>query len=141
VIGLDDALDYARTHPRCVLITLKADGRPQSSNVFAVVGDDGVLRISLTDGRAKTVNLRRDPRVSLHMVAEDFWSYVVLEGEADLSPVAADPHDDTVEELVAYYRAGSGEHPDWDEFRATMVADRRLVLRVRPTYAYGMPPG
>jgi PPOX class probable F420-dependent enzyme len=138
---LDAALDYARTHPRCVLITLKADGRPQSSNVFAVVGDDGVLRISLTDGRAKTVNLRRDPRVSLHMVAEDFWSYVVLEGEADLSPVAADPHDDTVEELVAYYRAGSGEHPDWDEFRSTMVADRRLVLRVRPTYAYGMPPG
>jgi hypothetical protein len=55
--------------------------------------------------------------------------------------VAADPHDDTVEELVAYYRAGSGEHPDWDEFRSTMVADRRLVLRVRPTYAYGMPPG
>jgi PPOX class probable F420-dependent enzyme len=141
VIELDAALAYARAHPRCVLITLKADGRPQSSNVFAVVGEDGVLRISLTDGRAKTVNLRRDPRVSLHMVAEDFWSYVVLEGEADLSPVAADPHDDTVEELVAYYRAGSGEHPDWDEFRATMVADRRLVLRVRPTYAYGMPPG
>jgi PPOX class probable F420-dependent enzyme len=104
-----------------------------------VVGEDGVLRISLTDGRAKTVNLRRDPRVSLHMVADDFWSYVVLEGEADLSPVAADPHDATVEELVAYYRAGNGEHPDWDEFRATMVADQRLVLRVRPTYAYGMP--
>jgi PPOX class probable F420-dependent enzyme len=139
-MDLDAALDYARTHPRCVLITLKADGRPQSSNVFAVVGEDGVLRVSLTDGRAKTTNLRRDPRVSLHMVAEDFWSYVVLEGEADLSPVAADPHDDTVEELVAYYRAGSGEHPDWDEFRATMVADGRLVLRVRPTYAYGMVP-
>jgi PPOX class probable F420-dependent enzyme len=137
---LDAALDYARTHPRCVLITLKADGRPQSSNVVAVVGDDGVLRISLTDGRAKTANLRRDPRVSLHMVAEDFWSYVVLEGEADLTPVAADPNDDTVEELVAYYRAGNGEHPDWDEFRAAMVADRRLVLRVRPTYAYGMVP-
>ena len=134
------ALDYARTHPRCVLITLKADGRPQSSNVYAVVGDDGVLRVSLTDDRAKTRNLRRDPRVSLHMVAEDFWSYVVLEGEADLSPVAADPHDDTVEELVAYYRAGNGEHPDWDEFRAAMVADRRLVLRVRPTYAYGVLP-
>jgi PPOX class probable F420-dependent enzyme len=138
-MDLDAALDYARAHPRCVLITLKADGRPQSSNVFAVVGEDGVLRISLTDGRAKTVNLRRDPRVSLHMVADDFWSYVVLEGEADLSPVAADPHDATVEELVAYYRAGTGEHPDWDEFRATMVADQRLVLRVRPTYAYGMP--
>jgi len=139
VTELAAALDYARRHPRCVLVTLKADGRPQSSNVLAVVGEDGVVRISITDGRAKTRNLRRDPRVSLHMVAEDFWSYVVLEGEAELSPVAADPHDDTVEELVAYYRAGNGEHPDWDEYRAAMVADRRLVLRVRPTYAYGMP--
>jgi PPOX class probable F420-dependent enzyme len=139
-MDLDAALAFARTHPRCVLVTLKADGRPQSSNVTQWTDDDGVLRVSLTDERAKTRNLRRDPRVCLHVVADDFWSYVVLEGEADLSPVAEEPDDATVEELVAYYRAMSGEHPDWHDYRRAMVADRRLVLRVRPTYAYGMLP-
>ena len=78
--------------------------------------------------------------MSLHVLADDFWSYVVLEGEAELSPVAADPHDATVDVLVDYYRALSGEHPDWDDYRRAMVADRRQVLSVRPTYAYGMLP-
>jgi PPOX class probable F420-dependent enzyme len=82
--------------------------------------------------------MRRDPRVSLYVPGEDFWHYVVIEGTAALSPVAADPHDDTVEMLVAYYRAGNGEHPDWDEYRATMVADGRLILTVRPERAYGL---
>ena len=137
-----DALDYARANRRCVLITLKSDGRPQSSNVFQWTDDDGVVRVSLTADRAKTRNLQRDPRVSLHLLPDDgFWSYVVLEGEADLSPVAAAPDDATAEELVAYYRAMSGEHPDWDDYRRAMVADRRLVLRVRPTHAYGMTGG
>ena len=140
MVALDEALSYARTHRRCVLVTLKADGRPQTSNVFAWADDEGVVRVSLTDDRAKTVNLRRDPRVSLHLTAEDFWSYVVLEGDADLSPVASSPDDATCDELVAYYRAMQGEHPDWADYRAAMVADRRLVLRLRPTYAYGMLP-
>ncbi len=135
---LQQALTYARATPNCVLVTLKSDGRPQSSNVRQWTDDDGVVRVSLTDSRAKTRNLRRDPRVSLHVVAADFWSYVVLEGQADLSPVAEDPSDATCDELVAYYRALSGEHPDWDEYRAAMVEEGRLVLRVRPTYAYGM---
>ncbi len=134
------ALDYARANLSCVLITLKSDGRPQSSNVRQWTDGDGVVRVSLTDSRAKTRNLRRDPRVSLHVVAGDFWSYVVLEGEADLSPVASEPDDPTCDELVAYYRALSGEHTDWDEYRRAMVADERVVLRVRPTYAYGMVP-
>jgi PPOX class probable F420-dependent enzyme len=131
-MDLSDALDYARSHPRCVLITLKADGRPQSSNVVSVTDADGVMRVSLTDGRAKTANLRRDPRVSLHLLADDFWSYVVLEGEADLSPVAESPDDATVDELVAYYRAASGEHPDWDEYRAAMVKQGKSIIRITP---------
>lgn len=138
VVDLDLALDYARAQRRCVLVTLKADGRPQTSNVFQWTDAEGVVRVSLTDDRAKTRNLRRDPRVSLHVTAEDFWSYVVLEGEADLSPVAASPDDATCDELVDYYRAMQGEHPDWADYRAAMVADRRLVLRLRPRYAYGM---
>ena len=140
MIEIARALDYARANPRCVLVTLKADGRPQSSNVFVSTDERGVLRVSLTDDRAKTRNLRRDPRVSLHLVSEDFWSYVVVEGDADLSPVAQTPDDATCDELVAYYRAARGEHPDWDEFRRVMVEERRVVLRVRPTYAYGMLP-
>lgn len=137
-MDLTTALDYARAHDHGVLATLKADGRPQLSNINYAVGDDGLVRISITADRAKYANARRDPRVSLHVTADDFWSYVVLEGDADLTPVAAAPDDATVEELVALYRAVQGEHPDWDDYRATMIRDQRVVLRLRPARAYGM---
>ena len=132
-----DALTYVRDHKRGVLTTLKADGRPQLSNImYAVDGD--TVRISITADRAKARNAVRDPRVSLHVTSDDFWSYVVLEGDAELSPVAEAPDDETVAELVEMYRAMAGEHPDWDDYRATMVRDKRLVVRLRPTHAYGM---
>lgn len=134
----DAALAFARDHRKAVLVTLKADGRPQASNVLYALDDEGVVRVSLTDTRAKTRNARRDPRVSLHITADDFWSYVVLEGDAELSAVAAAPDDDTVAELIDLYRALQGEHEDWDDYRRTMVADQRLVLRLRPRHAYGM---
>jgi PPOX class probable F420-dependent enzyme len=135
---LNEALDFVRAHKNGVLTTVRANGRPQLSNILYVDGGDGTFRISITDTRAKTVNMRRDPRVSLYVPGDNFWQYVVIEGIAELSPVATDPHDDTVEQLIAYYRAGNAEHPDWDEYRATMVADRRLVLSLRPERAYGM---
>jgi PPOX class probable F420-dependent enzyme len=138
VMELSAALDYARSRQRGVLVTMKRDGRPQLSNIMYHLGDDGLVRISLTDSRAKTRNARRDPRVSLHVTADDFWSYVVLEGDADLLPVAVDPHDATVEALVAYYRDLQGDHPDWDDYRAAMVRDGRTLLAFRPTHAYGM---
>ncbi|WP_320779322.1 PPOX class F420-dependent oxidoreductase [Streptomyces sp. CRN 30] len=123
-----------------VLVTLKRDGRPQLSNVtHAYYPDERVLRVSLTDDRAKTRNLRRDPRASYHVTTDDRWAYAVAEGTADLTPVAADPHDATVEELVRLYRDVQGEHPDWDDYRAAMVRDRRLVLRLRVDRAYGIP--
>ncbi len=121
-------------------MTLRSDGRPQSSNIAFGVGDDGIVRISVTDDRAKTRNLRRDPRASLHVNRADFYAYVVLEGDADLSPVAARPDDATVEELIELYRGLQGDHPDWTEYREAMVADRRLVVRLRPSRAYGMLP-
>ena len=139
-MDLDAALSYARPIQRGVLATMKADGRPQLSNIMFAVGGDGIVRISVTATRAKTANIRRDPRVSLHVTAPDFWSYVVLEGDAELSPVAMGQQDPTVEELVALYRDLQGEHPDWDEYRATMVADARLVVRLRPSRAYGALP-
>ncbi|MGW1212530.1 PPOX class F420-dependent oxidoreductase [Streptomyces sp. NPDC002499] len=125
-----------------VLVTLKRDGRPQLSNVsHHYYPDERIVRISVTDGRAKTSNARRDPRVSYHVSSPDHRAYTVVEGTAELTPVAKDPHDDTVEELIRLYRDVLGEHPDWDDYRAAMVRDRRLVLRVKVERAYGIPAG
>lgn len=125
-----------------VLVTLKRDGRPQLSNVMhAYYPDERVIRVSLTDDRAKTRNLRRDPRASYHVTTVDRWAYTVAEGTAELSPVARDPYDETVEELIRLYRDINGEHPDWSEYRAAMVRDKRLVLRLRVERAYGIPRG
>jgi PPOX class probable F420-dependent enzyme len=135
---LAEALEFVLARKNGVLTTIRANGRPQLSNILYVPGDDGVLRISVTDSRAKTKNMRRDPRVSLYVPGDNFWQFVVIEGTAQLTPVAADPTDDTVEQLVAYYRAGNGEHSDWDDFRATMVADGRLIAAVHPERAYGL---
>jgi PPOX class probable F420-dependent enzyme len=137
-MDLADALEKIRSQRLGVLTTIKRDGRPQLSNITYAVGDDGVIRISVTDGRAKTKNLRRDDRVSLYVGRDDGWAYVVLEGTATLSDVAAAPDDAAVEELVALYRSIGGEHPDWDDYRAAMVRDRRLVVRCTPARAYGM---
>jgi PPOX class probable F420-dependent enzyme len=121
-----------------VLTTLKRDGTPQLSIIgYAFDPESELVRISVTDDRAKTRNLRRDPRASLLVTPPSMRGYVVLEGRAELTPVAADPHDAAVDELVDVYRSIAGEHPDWDEFRAAMVADRRLVIRLPVEYSYG----
>jgi len=124
---------------RGTLATIKKDGRPQLSVInYAFDAAERVIRVSITDNRAKTHNLRRDPRATL-MVQPEMYKYAVYDGDAELSAVAKAPDDEAVEELIALYRAASGkEHPDWDEYRAAMVADQRLVLRIRITHAYGM---
>ena len=120
------------------LITLKRDGRPQASVVIhAWDGPARTVRVSLTDDRAKTRNLRRDPRASYQVVAPDLTAWAVGEGFAQLTPPAADPHDATVEALVDLYRRLAGEHPDWPEYRAAMVADRRVVLTLAFEHVYG----
>jgi PPOX class probable F420-dependent enzyme len=131
-------LAFVARHSAGVLATLKRDGRPQLSNIFYGYDPDAdLVRISVTADRAKTRNLEADPRVTLHVTSADFWSWVAVEGTAELTPVATDPHDATVDELVAYYRATNGEHENWDEYREAMVADRRLVVRFAPAHAYG----
>ena len=137
-MDLATALEFVAERHHGVITTLKADGRPQLSNVAYALGGDGVIRVSVTDGRAKTANLRRDPRASLHVTRDDFYAYVVVEATAELTPVAAESGDATVDELVDYYRAVAGEHSDWDDYRRAMVADRRLIVRLRPERAYGM---
>ena len=125
------------TNRNGVLVTQKRDGRPQLSNItYAIV--DGVVKISITAGRAKYVNLLRNPQASLHVTRDDFWAYAVVEGDVEMSEIATEPGDPGVEELVDYYRTLAGEHPDWDDYRKAMVADQRVIVRLAPTHAYGM---
>jgi PPOX class probable F420-dependent enzyme len=135
---LATALDFIRDRKNGVLTTQKRDGRPQLSNITYALGDDGIVRISITAGRAKAKNLARDPRASLHVTREDFYAYAVLECDVELMPVAQSVDDATVDALVEYYETVRGGHDDWDEYRRTMVADGRLLLLLAPTRAYGM---
>jgi PPOX class probable F420-dependent enzyme len=135
---LAQALDLARGRQQGAVLTIGRQGRPQISNVLYVMDDAGAARISTTADTVKVRNLRRDPRCSLYVPGEHFFQYVVLDGTAALSAVATSPDDDVVEALVSYYRTVSGEHPDWDEYRAAMVRDHRLVASIRPEHAYGM---
>jgi uncharacterized protein len=125
-----------------VLATVKRDGRPQLSNVsYYFDARSMAVQVSVTEPRAKTRNLRRDPRASLLVGSDDGWSYAVAEGHAELTPPAAAPDDDTVEALITLYRNIAGEHPDWDDYRQAMVTDRRVLLTLPITHVYGMPPG
>jgi len=120
------------------LITLKRDGRPQASVVTHTFDPATLtLRVSITEPRAKTRNLRRDPRASYMVTSPDLRAYAVAEGSAQLTPPATDPNDGTVEALIDVYRTIAGEHPDWDEYRAAMVADQRVVLTLPFDRVYG----
>ncbi len=130
------AMEFVGRHHKGVLATVRSNGLPQMSNiVYSAI--DGAVWVSVTDGRAKTSNLRRDPRAVLHVSSDDFTGYAVMECDAELSDVAADPDDATIAELRRLYRNISGEHPDWDEFDRAMIDDRRLVLKLYPVHSYG----
>jgi PPOX class probable F420-dependent enzyme len=135
---LDSAVAFARTNRQAVLTTIRANGRPQQSNILYHVFDDGVIRISVTVDRAKFRNLSHDPWAALHVTREDFFAYVVLEGNVELTPVATRSDDAVVEELIEIYRALMGEHENWNAYRDAMVAERRAVIRFTPNRAYGM---
>ena len=139
--GMDDAAARAFLADRHqgVLVTIRRDGSPQSSNIAYHVGPDGVARISVTDGRAKTANLRRDPRAVLHVTGESFYRYVSAAGVVELSDLSTEPGDATGRELLDLHDAVAPEpHPDPDEFFRAMVDDRRLVIRFTPTGFSGM---
>lgn len=140
-LEIDHALSWAGNRRTGVLITLRKDGRGQSSDVvYAVV--DGVITVSLTATRAKTANMRRDPRIVMHVSDPGGWSYVSFDGVADLGPVTTDPADGAADDLVALYRVIAGEdHSDWAEYRQAMVTEQRQVLRLRPTSAVGQING
>ena len=138
-MDLERALTFAAGRRNAVLTTLRADGRPQQSVIF--FGADGDrFTISITDGRAKTKNLRRDPRAALFVAGDDPFTWVSFDGRVELSPVAEAPDDATVDQLVEYYRRGNGEHEDWAAYRRAMVDDRRLVATFVATSATGILP-
>ncbi|CAO5253397.1 PPOX class F420-dependent oxidoreductase [Frankia sp. AgKG'84/4] len=121
-----------------VLATLRADGRPQLSPVQPFFDEPaGVILISTREGLAKTANLRRDPRAALEVTGPDGRSWATAEGTVTLVGPGDDPHGPEVEALVDYYRAAAGEHPDWDEYRTTMVHDRRVLLTLTVDHVYG----
>lgn len=123
------------------LATIRGDGRPQLSQVaHAYDRERDLLRVSVTDARAKTTNLRRDPRGTVLVHGDSRWAYAVAEVRAEIWPVSTDPADASADELVDIYRTLSGEHPDWDEFRAAMVAERRLPLHLHVERVYGVAP-
>jgi len=121
-----------------VLATLKADGRPQLSPVTPSYDRDaGLLYVSMTEGRAKTANLRRDPRAALEVTSADGRDWATAEGTVTLTGPGSDPDGPEVQALVDYYRAAAGEHPDWAEYRTAMVADRRVLMTMRVEKVYG----
>ena len=134
---VEDALALVAGQRLGVLVTLRRDGRPQTSNVVYAVREQQI-RVSVTEDRAKTRNLRRDPRATLHVSTPDGSSWAAVEGIAELSPVTTAPGDATGQALRRLYVdiAGS-EHPDWDDYDRAMVAERRLLLTLSLTHGYG----
>ncbi|WP_166910170.1 PPOX class F420-dependent oxidoreductase [Mycobacterium sp. DL440] len=121
-----------------VLATIKASGVPQLSPVTPYFDRAaGVVYVSMTEGRAKTVNLRRDPRAALEVTSADGWSWATAEGPVTLTGPGVDPHGPEVQALVDYYRKAAGEHPDWDEYRSVMVSDRRVLMKLTVERVYG----
>ena len=117
---------FLRAHHRAILATMRADGRPQMSPVVCAVDDDGRVLISTRETAAKTRNLRRDPFAAVCAFTDGFFGeWVQAEGTAEVIPLP-----DAMDLLVEYYRMISGEHPDWSDYRAAMVRDRRVIIRV-----------
>ncbi|MFE9958051.1 PPOX class F420-dependent oxidoreductase [Micromonospora sp. NPDC005299] len=125
-VDRDALIEFLRPRHRVVLMTTRADGRPQSSPVSCGVDAEGRLVISTYPERAKVTNIRRDPRVSACVLSDD-WNgpWVQVDGTAEVLdlPEALDP-------LVDYFRSISGEHPDWDEYREAMVKQGKSLIRV-----------
>jgi PPOX class probable F420-dependent enzyme len=132
MIDLERARHFLKVRHDGILATIKRDGRPQLSNILYLMDDDGRLKISVTQTRAKTHNLRRDPRASLHVQGRDRYEYLVAEGTAQLVESA-----ELAEALRHYYRKVRGEHPDWAEYDAAMLTEQRLLLSISVERAYG----
>ena len=122
----DDAREFIRHNHHTVLATRRRDGGVQMSPVAAVCDEDGTVVISSRETAVKVLNLGREPRAWLCVMNDRFFGeWVSVEG-----PVMIESLPEALETLVRYYRLGFGEHPDWDDYRAAMVREKRVVIRV-----------
>ena len=125
---LTEKLEFVRENHRAVLVTQRKDGRVQTSPIVCGVDDDGHVVISVTEDRAKTKNVRRDPRVALCVLNDGFFgAWLQIDGVAEIVPMPA-----ALPGLKDLYRQVAGEHPNWDEYEQAMVDDRRVLLRITP---------
>ncbi len=125
-MDLDRARAFVRENHRAVGSTRRADGQPQLSPVVCGVDADGMITVSTRETAMKVKNLRRDPRVSLCVLNDGFFgNWIQVDGIADIVSLP-----EAMELLVEYYRSLSGEHPDWDEYRAAMERDQRVLVRI-----------
>lgn len=128
---LADARTFLEDHHRAVLVTHRADGRPQTSPIVCALDGDGRVMISTREPAMKARNLRRDPRCSLCVIQDGFFGdWIQVDGEAEIVPLP-----EAMPLLEAVYRSVAGDHPDWDEFRADMERQRRVVVRITITAA------
>ncbi|MGV9252158.1 PPOX class F420-dependent oxidoreductase [Streptomyces sp. NPDC003697] len=127
-VSREELLDFVRPRHRALLLTRRAGGDPQASPLTCGVDDSGRIVVSTYPERAKTRNARRDARVSLVVLSDD-WNgpWVQIDGTAEVVDAP-----DSVEPLVEYYRNIAGEHPDWDEYRAAMVKQGKSIIRITP---------
>jgi PPOX class probable F420-dependent enzyme len=128
-VDLNGLLDFVRPRHHMIVITARRDGSPQASPVTGGVDSDGRIVVSSYPERAKIRNLRRNPRCTVLVLSDDFssaWIQIAGRGEVLDLPEAIEP-------LVEYYRAISGEHPDWDEYREAMTRQGKVLLRITPT--------
>ncbi|MCG5213763.1 PPOX class F420-dependent oxidoreductase [Streptosporangium sp. KLBMP 9127] len=128
VVSREQLLDFVRDRHRALVITARRDGGPQASPVTCGLDEAGRIVVSTYPERAKAVNARRDPRVSVVVLSDDFnGPWVQVDGEAEVLDMP-----EALEPLVDYYRSISGEHPDWDDYRAAMVKQDKSLLRITP---------
>ena len=126
IVGLDELLDFVRERHHWVMTTVRADGRPQISPVTGGVGPDGTLLISTYPSRDKVHNLRKDPRTTICVLSDHFGgAWVQVDGQATVTNVP-----EAVDGMVEYFRSISGEHPDWDEYRAAMIRQGKCLLSI-----------
>ncbi len=124
-MDVGEARQFLRDHHRAVMVTFRSDGRPQTSPVLCGLDSAGRVVVSTRETAMKVKNLRRDPRVSLCVMDDGFFGkWIQVDGSAEVVPLP-----EAMEGLVDYYRTVAGEHPDWEDYRAAMERERRVLVR------------
>jgi PPOX class probable F420-dependent enzyme len=130
-MNIDDALAFVREQHDAIMHTYRRDGSPQLSPITCNVDAGDRVVVSTRETALKTKNLRRDPRVSLCIITDGFYGrWIQIDGSAEIVSLP-----DAMEPLVDYYRSLRGEHPDWDDYRAAMIRDQRVIVRITPERA------